>query len=109
MLGLLSLACESHWLACGRRQFHLTKLIRVRGVVTRRTGVFPQLQEIKYDCVKCNYVLGPFFQNTETEVKPNNCPQCQSKGPFEVKSGRKLCESAVKDQAKAMLFEKQKS
>ena len=54
--------------------------------MTRRTGVFPQLQEIKYDCVKCGYLLGPFYQNTETEIKPGNCPLCQSKGPFDVRT-----------------------
>lgn len=54
------------------------------GVVTRRTGVFPQLRLIKYDCVKCGYVMGPFAMHTETEVKPNACPSCQSKGPFTV-------------------------
>lgn len=71
-----------------RRQFHLNKLIRVTGVVTRRTGVFPQLQMVKYDCTKCGFLLGPFYQNTETEVKPNSCPQCQTKGGFEVRNFR---------------------
>lgn len=46
--------------------------------------MFPQLQEVKYDCLKCGYILGPFYQNTETETKPGSCPQCQSKAPFEV-------------------------
>ena len=54
------------------------------GVVTRRTGVFPQLRLVKYDCLKCGYVLGPFPQNTQDEVKPGNCPSCSSKGPFVV-------------------------
>lgn len=72
------------------RQFHLNKLIRVYGVVTRRTGVFPQLQMVKYDCTKCGFVLGPFYQNTETEVKPNSCPQCQTRGGFEVMLWRLL-------------------
>eukprot|EP00891_Asterochloris_glomerata_P007038 jgi/Astpho2/7038/fgenesh1_pm.00107_%23_26_t len=64
------------------RQFHLNRLVRFQGVVTRRTGVFPQLQMVKYDCVKCGYILGPFFQNNEKEVKPGSCPQCQSQGPW---------------------------
>ena len=69
-----------------RRQVHLNKLVCTAGVVTRRTGVFPQLQQIKFDCGRCGYVLGPFFQNTgEAEVKPNTCPQCQAKGPFSVR------------------------
>nr|XP_011465344.1 PREDICTED: DNA replication licensing factor MCM2-like isoform X4 [Fragaria vesca subsp. vesca] len=29
------------------RQIHLNTMIRIGGVVTRRTGVFPQLQQVK--------------------------------------------------------------
>eukprot|EP00897_Mesotaenium_endlicherianum_P009211 jgi/Mesen1/8318/ME000457S07522 len=66
------------------RQTHLNTLVRVGGVVTRRTGVFPQLQQVKYDCAKCGSVLGPFFQNTSSEIRVGSCPECQSKGPFSV-------------------------
>lgn len=66
------------------RQIHLNTLIRIGGVVTRRSGVFPQLQQVKYDCGKCGMVLGPFFQNSYSEVKVGSCPECQSKGPFTV-------------------------
>ena len=59
--------------------------MRLTGVVTRRTGVFPQLQQVKFDCVKCNFTLGPFFQNMSEAVKPASCPACQSKGPFDVR------------------------
>ena len=37
-------------------------MVRVSGVVTRRTGVFPQLKIIMFDCAKCGHVLGPFTQ-----------------------------------------------
>lgn len=67
-----------------RRQVHLNTMIRIGGVVTRRSGVFPQLQQVKYDCNKCGTVLGPFFQNSYSEVKVGSCPECQSKGPFTV-------------------------
>ncbi|XP_065853028.1 DNA replication licensing factor MCM2 [Euphorbia lathyris] len=66
------------------RQIHLNTMIRIGGVVTRRTGVFPQLQQVKYDCSKCGAILGPFFQNSYSEVKVGSCPECQSKGPFTV-------------------------
>ncbi|KAH9302023.1 hypothetical protein KI387_013606, partial [Taxus chinensis] len=66
------------------RQVHLNTMIRIGGVVTRRSGVFPQLQQVKYDCNKCGSVLGPFFQNSYSEVKVGSCPECQSKGPFTV-------------------------
>lgn len=66
------------------RQIHLNTMVRVGGVVTRRSGVFPQLQQVKYDCNKCGAILGPFFQNSYSEVKVGSCPECQSKGPFTV-------------------------
>jgi len=64
------------------RQVHLNGLIRVSGTVTRRTGVFPQLNLVKYDCIKCGYIIGPITQNQNAEIKISNCPECQSKGPF---------------------------
>ncbi len=67
-----------------RRQLHLNQLIRTSGVVTSTTGVLPQLAIIKYDCNKCNFVLGPFYQSQNQEVKPGSCPECQSTGPFEI-------------------------
>ncbi|XP_050221572.1 DNA replication licensing factor MCM2 [Mercurialis annua] len=66
------------------RQIHLNTMIRIGGVVTRRSGVFPQLQQVKYDCNKCGAILGPFFQSSYSEVKVGSCPECQSKGPFTV-------------------------
>merc|ERR1719394_2956 len=66
------------------RQLHLNQLIRTSGVVTSSTGVLPQLSLIKYDCDKCNYVLGPFVQTQNQETKPGVCPECQSRGPFSI-------------------------
>ncbi|XP_058061905.1 DNA replication licensing factor Mcm2 [Anopheles bellator] len=66
------------------RKLHLNQLVRTLGVVTATTGVLPQLSVIKYDCVKCGYVLGPFVQSQNTEVKPGSCPECQSAGPFSI-------------------------
>jgi DNA replication licensing factor MCM2 len=66
------------------RQNQLNCMIRVSGVVTRRTGVFPQLKWVKYNCAKCNQLLGPFYQDIHSEIKINTCPSCQSKGPFNV-------------------------
>jgi len=68
------------------RKLHLNQLVRTLGVVTATTGVLPQLSVVKYDCTKCGYVLGPFVQSQNTEVKPGSCPECQSVGPFMVKS-----------------------
>ncbi|KAF0989213.1 hypothetical protein HZS_8076, partial [Henneguya salminicola] len=66
------------------RQLHLDQLIRTTGVVVSSTAVLPQLSLVKYDCNKCNYVLGPFLQTPGQEIKPGSCPECQSRGPFEI-------------------------
>lgn len=68
------------------RQSQLNCLIRVSGVVTRRTGVFPQLKYIKFDCTKCGVTLGPFPQDSNAEVKISYCQNCQSRGPFTLNS-----------------------
>ena len=70
------------------RHFHLNQLVRVDGVVTRRTGVYPQLQRTFYDCLKCAAVLGPYFQTGDREIRLGSCPACESKGPFQVGAGR---------------------
>jgi DNA replication licensing factor MCM2 len=66
------------------RHFHINQLVRVDGVVTRRTGVYPQLDRIMFDCEKCGAVLGPHFQTGDKEIKLNSCSSCMSKGPFSV-------------------------
>lgn len=68
------------------RQSHLNCLVRVSGVVTRRTGVFPQLKYIIFNCVKCGVKLGPFNQESNAEVKISYCQNCQSRGPFTLNS-----------------------
>merc|ERR1719346_911750 len=66
------------------RQLHLNQLIRTSGVVSSSSGVLPQLFMVKFDCTKCGYVLGPFYQDQQEEAKPGTCPECQSLGPFEI-------------------------
>jgi DNA replication licensing factor MCM2 len=68
------------------RQTHLNCLVRVSGVVTRRSGVFPQLKYVKFDCAKCGITLGPFQQESNVEVRISYCQNCQSRGPFTLNS-----------------------
>ncbi|KAK2776738.1 MCM DNA helicase complex subunit [Onygenales sp. PD_12] len=70
------------------RQSHLNCLVRVSGVVTRRTGVFPQLKYVMFNCTKCGITLGPFQQEANAEVKISFCQNCQSRGPFTLNSER---------------------
>lgn len=72
------------------RESSLNTMVRVAGVVTRRTGVFPQLKYVKFDCLKCGAVLGPFVQDANTEVKVSFCTNCRAKGPFKINSEKTL-------------------
>ena len=72
------------------RTAHLNFLIKVSGVVTRRTSVFPQLKSVKFNCHACGAVLGPYAQTNHAEVKINSCVECQSKGPFTLNAEQTL-------------------
>lgn len=66
------------------RQAQLNSLVRVGGVVTKRSSVFPQLKYVKFDCLSCGHILGPFWQDASQEVKVSYCSNCEKKGPFRV-------------------------
>lgn len=67
------------------RQVHLNALIKVVGVVTRRTSVFPQLKIVKLTCIKCGHVNGPYHQKDNQKMNlTTRCIECQSNGPFNV-------------------------
>jgi DNA replication licensing factor MCM2 len=68
----------------------------VRGVVTRRSGVFPQLRLVRYDCGGCGEVLGPFAFNGDREARPAQCPACGAKGPFTVNAAETLYQNYQK-------------
>ena len=56
----------------------------MHGVVTRRTSVLPQLKYVKYNCGRCTEILGPFYQDSSTEIKIGVCSNCGGKGPFTI-------------------------
>ncbi len=47
--------------------------VQVCGVVTRRTGVFPQLKVSHFNCGKCGSVIGPFSNVSDKEVRYIAC------------------------------------
>jgi DNA replication licensing factor MCM2 len=68
----------------GVAQEHLDTLVRVVGVVTRRTQVFPQLQMVTFDCVGCGQVMGPYRQTEGADLRPASCTGCGRAGPFRI-------------------------
>ncbi|AFN82847.1 DNA replication licensing factor Mcm2 [Encephalitozoon romaleae SJ-2008] len=69
------------------RNSHLGRLVRVSGVVTRRSGVFPLYSIVKFSCLKCKSVFGPFVASS---FKPTHCFECQSRGPFTVNTSETI-------------------
>ncbi|KAL6121315.1 hypothetical protein NUSPORA_01781 [Nucleospora cyclopteri] len=63
------------------RNCHLNKLIRVTGVVTRRSAVHSLCLETIYTCGACKASFGPFKGEI---VRPQKCFECQKGGPFSV-------------------------
>ncbi|TDH69538.1 hypothetical protein CCR75_002276 [Bremia lactucae] len=62
------------------RTAHLHFLIKVSGVVTRRTSVFPQLDRIHVTCPHCQARLGPFLQPKHQEFHVHVCSECHYQG-----------------------------
>ena len=64
------------------RQVHLNALIKVGGVVTRRTSVFPQIKTVRHRCTRCQYVTDPVqVQGDGNIYGPDSCPNCEGPAP----------------------------
>ena len=55
------------------RTSHLDGLVKVSGVITRRSGVSPQLKMAFYDCIKCKFTTGPYrCDDTSSVPRPRH-------------------------------------
>jgi DNA replication licensing factor MCM2 len=89
------------------RRNNLDGLVKVSGVITRRSGVFPQLKLAYYDCIRCKFTTGPYRIEDSTSHSsgpgdggnggrgdvsdshsPTLCPECDSEGPFRLNPTR---------------------
>lgn len=64
------------------RRSHLDCLVKVHGVVTRRSSVYPQLQLAYYTCGSCKSTQGPFrMDGVGSDLgpmhMPDSCPNCE--------------------------------
>eukprot|EP00408_Alexandrium_pacificum_P029516 CAMPEP_0171291968 /NCGR_PEP_ID=MMETSP0790-20130122/71920_1 /TAXON_ID=2925 /ORGANISM="Alexandrium catenella, Strain OF101" /LENGTH=891 /DNA_ID=CAMNT_0011761697 /DNA_START=66 /DNA_END=2742 /DNA_ORIENTATION=+ len=75
---------------------HMSKLIYVVGVATKRTNVFNEVKRLYLRCAKCNYPSGPFDVAEEKDLKPGSCIECQSKGPWKVDRQKTLYQNFQK-------------
>jgi DNA replication licensing factor MCM2 len=67
------------------RQMHLNALIKIRGVITKRTGIYPQMKKVFFFC-RCGERKGPIYLTNSDESKLGNCYRCHSSGPFTLDS-----------------------
>ena len=67
------------------RQVHLNALIKFRGVVTKRTQVFPQFHQIFFRC-QCGDLKGPIYDSDPYAAKQSlaACIVCHARGPYTV-------------------------
>lgn len=73
------------------RHIHLNTLIKVTGVVTRRSGVFPHLRMVRLNCEKCHNILSPTATAAgKPERSISMCPECGARGPFTINSEESL-------------------
>ena len=67
----------------GLRCEHIGHLIKIKGVVTKRTVVYPLLKVAYFSCTKCGEINGPFYYHGMNSVlNIGSCPMCQSNGPY---------------------------
>jgi DNA replication licensing factor MCM2 len=76
------------------RRSHLDSMVKVLGVVTRRSTVYPQLQIAYYSCLACKTTQGPFlvegFGSSLPEAnKPDQCFHCDATN-FKLNSGKSI-------------------
>lgn len=63
---------------------HTNKLVKVAGVVTKRSTVRNQVKRLWVRCAKCNLPAGPFEVAEEKDLRPSACLECASRGPWRV-------------------------
>lgn len=77
------------------RATHLNRLIKVAGVVTKRTSVNPTFKLLHWTCLKgnCRTIQPPIASNgmeDSDDLKPSRCIECQSEGPFGINHERTI-------------------
>jgi DNA replication licensing factor MCM2 len=65
------------------RQMHLNVLVRLGGVVVRRSGVNPQMKIVRYKC-KCGNNTPPYVIHDNEMPHVGICQECQKVGPYDI-------------------------
>jgi len=54
-------------------------MINVRGVITKRTAISPQMKKIMYICTKCGERMGPLLVQGHVEPELGECLVCNGR------------------------------
>ncbi len=65
------------------RARHMNRLVRVRGIVRKATGVRPKIEEAAFECQLCG-TLNRIPQSTGDFQEPHECQGCERQGPYRV-------------------------
>eukprot|EP00347_Sterkiella_histriomuscorum_P014795 403359496 len=73
------------------RKVHLNALIKIKGVVTKRSCVYPELNKMYFKC-QCGDLKGPILHNNAREPRQylGQCVMCQSNGPYTLDESKTL-------------------
>ena len=67
------------------RSNDIGRLIKITGVITKRSSVYPKRKMAFFICLRCGEKNGPFFYSSpDEEINIGACPVCQSSGRFEL-------------------------
>jgi len=66
------------------RRSHLDSMVKVHGVVTRRSAVSPQLSIAYYKCTQCPQIQGPIYIDPDqpAPAPPDSCGRCENPRPL---------------------------
>ena len=58
---------SKYWATLTQNSLNLNALIKIKGVVTKRTAVFPELREKYFRCGSCGDLKGPLYHNNSED------------------------------------------
>ena len=65
------------------RAEHVNRLVSVRGIVRKSTGVKPKVEETAFECQRCGTITR-IMQADNSFQEPHQCGGCERQGPFRI-------------------------
>lgn len=62
---------------------HIDKLISIKGIIIRCSGVIPEMKEASFKCVRCHNEHNEFISRGKI-IEPDVCRTCNSKYSFQL-------------------------